>query len=124
MRRRIYPPAWKYVPGPGGYLSVLIARAHAIPQLKTICTWLLLLSLLLPLAAAADTPTKRVLVVTSYDLDRPAVMLFVQDACARPSARAEGALNSSTSFRGHQFQRQVRRCDGRLHEAQVRRRVI
>src|SRR6476619_2347428 len=27
---------------------------------------------------AADTPTKRILVITSYDLNRPALMLFVQ----------------------------------------------
>ena len=80
MRRLIYPPDWKCLPGPGGYLSALIRGTRAIPPFKTIGTGLLLLFLLfLPVTAKADSGTKRVLVVTSYDLNRPAVALFVQN---------------------------------------------
>jgi ABC-type uncharacterized transport system substrate-binding protein len=40
---------------------------------------LLLFPLLLPLTASADKSTKRVLVVSAYDLNRPAVMVIVQN---------------------------------------------
>lgn len=77
MRQPIYSPDRNRFPGPGRCLSAL--NSSSIPRFKTIFTQLLLvLPLLFPLAVRAETPTKHVLVVTSYDLNRPAVMLFIQ----------------------------------------------
>jgi len=75
---------------------------------------LLFLPLLFPLAAPAETPTKRILVVTSYDLNRPAVMLFVQAMRSTIGAGTKGGVEFF-----YEFQETTRISTGKYEDAMV-----
>src|SRR5437763_16911827 len=56
--------------------SARFSSAHAVKQSLGLLL-LLVLPFLSPTPSAAEVPTKRVLVITSYNLSRPAITIFI-----------------------------------------------
>jgi PAS domain S-box-containing protein len=70
--------------------------------------------LFVPVIAAGDTPTRRVLIVTSYDLNRPAITIFLQ---AMRSTLREGTSGRVEFF--YEFQENTRISTEKYEEAMV-----
>src|SRR5689334_5787605 len=85
------------------------------PVRSRLCLLLIVFACLLPLDAVAQVPTKRVLILTSYDISRPAVNTVIQSV----TTTIRNGANTRVEF-FYEFQDNPRIPNSKYEEEMVR----